>query len=94
MPATDEPRPEILMELDPSEIELDRSEMGEWSYADHFAVGHNAYVFTIDFAQNVKVLSRIVTSVSLAAELCEALQRELAAYREKYGHPLSSKNDL
>jgi hypothetical protein len=62
----------------------------EGRYANYFKVGFNAYEFVIDFGQEyppdaARTHTRIVTSVPLARNLSENIERSLRDYERKFG---------
>ena len=63
----------------------------EGKYANHFAVGYNAYEFIFDFGQSyseneeAELSLRIVTSPFYAKEFLRTLIKSVEAYDESYG---------
>lgn len=77
---------------------MDRSSSGpdkrrrlEGKYANHFAVGYNAYEFIFDFGQSyseneeAELTVRVVTSPFYAKEFLKTLQKSVEQYDKSYG---------
>ena len=67
-----------------------RDEAIEGKYANHFAVGHNAVEFLLEFGQSYRdreeqLHSRIVTNPMYAKELLRVLSRSIRCYEEQFG---------
>ena len=64
----------------------------EGKYANHIAVGFNAYEFLIDFGQSysenedAELSVRIVTSPFYAREFLKTLQKSIDQYDDSYGN--------
>ena len=63
----------------------------EGKYANHLAVGYNAYEFIFDFGQSyseneeAELSLRIVTSPFYAKAFLKTLKKSIEAYDESYG---------
>ena len=64
----------------------------EGKYANHFAVGYNAYEFIFDFGQTyseneeAELSLRIVTSPFYAREFLKTLQQSIEQYDNSFGN--------
>ena len=64
----------------------------EGKYANHFAVGFNAYEFLFEFGQSysenedAELSVRIVTSPFYAREFLKTLQKSIDQYDDSYGN--------
>ena len=60
-------------------------------YSNFFKVGHNVFVFMLDFGQfypeseEVQLHTRIITSPIYAKALLETLQESIASYEQTFG---------
>jgi len=68
----------------------------EGKYANHLAVGYNAYEFIFDFGQSysenthAELYTRIITCPAHAKELLKILKESVAQYENEFG-PCSSE---
>ena len=77
---------------DRNALDVDKSELEKWEYANYCEVGHNAFEFFLDFGQgeeSVKVYTRIATNPIAAQKLHELLKGALEKYARDFG-PISS----
>jgi len=91
------PLPNPLESTSPEEImesKLDAScrvARLEGKYANHLAVGFNAYEFIFDFGQSysdnghAELYTRIITCPAHAKELLKILKESVAQYEQEYG---------
>jgi len=77
--------------MDPSSSASDKRRRLEAKYANHFAVGYNAYEFIFDFGQDyseneeAELSVRVVTSPFYAKEFLKTLQKSVEQYEKSYG---------
>ena len=63
----------------------------EGKYANHLAVGYNAYEFIFDFGQSysennhAELYTRIITCPAHAKELLKILKESVAQYEKEFG---------
>ena len=77
--------------MDPSSSASDKRCRLEGKYANHIAVGYNAYEFIFDFGQSyseneeAELSVRVVTSPFYAREFLKTLQKSIEQYDKSYG---------
>jgi len=77
--------------MEPSSNASDKRSRLQGKYANHIAVGFNAYEFIFDFGQSysendeAELLVRIVTSPFYAGEFLKTLQKSVAQYEKTFG---------
>jgi hypothetical protein len=82
--------------MDPKSEASSETARLEGRYANHLAVGFNAYEFIFDFGQSysenghAELYTRIITCPDIAKELLKMLKESVAQYEEQYG-PCASK---
>jgi hypothetical protein len=90
-PATRHPFIVKRRKMDPSSSASDKRHRLEGKYANHFAVGYNAYEFIFDFGQSysendeAELSVRVVTSPFYAKEFLKTLQKSVAQFEQTYG---------
>ncbi len=77
--------------MDPSSNFSGKHSKLEGKYANHFAVGYNAYEFIFDFGQSfseneeAELTVRVVTSPFYAKEFLKTLQKSIEQYEKTFG---------
>src|SRR3954454_10578121 len=72
----------------------------EGKYANYFEVGHNPFEFYFDFGQydppsdNVRILTRILTSPSCAKMLLETLTASVQNFEREHGAIATGADDV